>query len=45
MEQSIKRCVQYWLVGERFDPIGSIISVKVGRTETIPFCKMPPEKK
>jgi hypothetical protein len=41
----LKPCVQYWIVGERFDPIGNIISVKVGRTETIPFCKTPPEKK
>jgi len=41
----LKPCVEYWIVGERFDPIGNIISVKVGRTEPIPFCKMPPEKK
>ena len=40
----LKPCVQYWIVGERFDPIGNIIAVKVGRTEKIPFCKMPAEK-
>jgi hypothetical protein len=41
----LKPCVEYWIVGERFDPIGNIISVKVGRTEPIPSCKMRPEKK
>lgn len=40
----LKPCVEYWIVGERFDPIGNIIAVKVGRTEKIPFCKMPAEK-
>src|SRR4030095_5124570 len=37
----LKPCVQYWIVGERFDPIGNIISVKVGRTQNIPFSKTP----
>jgi len=41
----LKPCVQYWIVGERFDPIGNIIAVKVGRTETIPDCRLTPEKK
>lgn len=41
----LKPCVQYWIVGERFDPIGNIISVKVDRTETIPGCRLTPEKK
>ena len=41
----LKPCVQYWIVGERFDPIGNIIAVKVGRTETIPDCRLAPEKK
>ncbi|HTN50113.1 MAG TPA: hypothetical protein VMK32_11835 [Burkholderiaceae bacterium] len=36
----LKPCVQYWIVGERFDPAGNIISVKIDRTETIPGCKM-----
>ena len=41
----LKPCVQYWIVGERYDPVGNIISVKVGRTEMIPDCRMTPEKK
>jgi hypothetical protein len=41
----LKPCVQYWIVGERFDPIGNIISVKVDRTETIPGCNPTPAKK
>ena len=41
----LKPCVQYWIVGERYDPVGNIISVKVGRTETIPGCRLTPEKK
>jgi hypothetical protein len=40
----LKPCVQYWIVGERFDPIGNIISVKVDRTETIPGCKLSDKK-
>jgi len=34
----LKPCVQYWIVGERFDPIGNIIKVKIDRTEPIPYC-------
>jgi hypothetical protein len=40
----LKPCVQYWIVGERFDPVGNIISVKVDRTETIPGCKADGKK-
>jgi len=35
----LKPCTQYWIVGERFDPVGNIITVKVDRTEPIPRCK------
>jgi hypothetical protein len=34
----LKPCVQYWIVGERFDPVGNIIKVKIDRTEPIPYC-------
>jgi len=40
----LKPCVQYWIVGERFDPVGNIISVKVDRTETIPGCRAEAKK-
>ena len=40
----LKPCVQYWIVGERFDPVGNIISVKVDRTETIPGCRVAEKK-
>ena len=40
----LKPCVQYWIVGERFDPVGNIISVKVDRTENIPGCNAAGKK-
>jgi len=40
----LKPCTQYWIVGERFDPVGNIIKVKVDRTEAIPGCKIPEKK-
>ena len=40
----LKPCVQYWIVGERFDPVGNIIKVKIDRTEAIPDCKLSDKK-
>jgi hypothetical protein len=40
----LKPCTQYWIVGERFDPVGNIIKVKVDRTEAIPGCKVTEKK-
>lgn len=40
----LRPCTQYWIVGERFDPAGNIISVKIDRTEPIPGCKVTPAK-
>ena len=40
----LKPCVQYWIVGERYDPVGNIISVKVDRTETISGCRTDAKK-
>jgi len=39
-----KPCTQYWIVGERLDPAGQNLVVKVDNTEPIPGCKMPAAK-
>jgi len=41
----LKPCTQYWIVGERFDPAGNIITVKVDQTQPIPGCNPNPAKK
>lgn len=39
-----KPCTQYWIVGERLDPAGQKLVVKVDHTEAIPRCTMPAAK-